>query len=52
MRYEHYKRVVKWERRRRYPERKHERERPGVKKIEKSLKMDIKVNMCIGGVKR
>ena len=33
MRYEHYKRVVKWERRRRYPERKHERERPGLKKV-------------------
>jgi ribosomal protein L5 len=33
MRYEHYRRVVKRDRRQRYPERKHEVERPGVEKV-------------------
>ena len=28
------------------------RKKKGVKKIEKPLKMDIKVNMCVGGKKR
>jgi ribosomal protein L5 len=33
MRKEHYERVVRWDRRRRFPERKHGEERPEVKKV-------------------
>jgi ribosomal protein L5 len=33
MRYEHYERVVRWDRRNRFPERAHEVQRPGLEKI-------------------
>lgn len=33
MRYEHYERVVRWDRRARFPERGHEVERPGLEKV-------------------
>lgn len=33
MRYEHYERVVRWDRRTRFPEREHEVERPGVEHL-------------------
>ena len=33
MRYEHYERVVRWDRRARFPEREHEIERPGLEKV-------------------
>lgn len=55
MRYEHYERVVRWDRRARFPERAHEVERPGVDQVTRiwgrkghGYELDMVAGACSG----